>query len=249
MKMNKVVAAIPARLGSSRFPNKILFSLKGRPLIYHVWNEARKIKGIDRLVVVTDDNQIIKAVESFGGEAIKSSSRPHTGSDRIAEVMAKIPAEIYVNIQGDNLFPFARPVSSAITKFKKGKSSFGTLAFRLDDDSELFNPSHVKVVLDAKKRAAWFSRYPIPYIQKPTTKKRASQAQFLGHMGIYLYTAEALQQYARWKRTDAEKAESLEQLRILEQGGEMSVYLSKVKPVSVDTPADIHKIQLQPRIR
>jgi 3-deoxy-manno-octulosonate cytidylyltransferase (CMP-KDO synthetase) len=239
-----VVAVIPARLNSRRFPNKVIYLYRDKPLLFYVYNEVRKAKKIDRIVVATDSKQVQKAVAAFGGEAVLTSTRHRTGSDRVAEVMQKLGGDIVINVQADNFGLKAPVLDRTIDRLTSdGSIEFATLARRLDMDDELLDPHVVKVVVAGDGAALWFSRLPIPYLQKADKKISVKQFPFLAHIGVYFFRSRGLAKFSRWKRSPLEKAESLEQLRILENGGKMTVFKTSMRPVSVDTPKDLKKLK------
>lgn len=237
--MAGVVAVIPARLGSTRFPRKVIHPYRGKPLLYYVWNEVRKSKRIERVVVATDAAEIVRVVEGFGGEVVRTSARHKTGSDRAAEVAEKIGGRIVVNVQADNFGLSGAVLDRVIAQMQEDRRiEYATLAFRIEDEADLGNLNVVKVVKSAVDgRALWFSRLPIPYV-----RDRGEGYRHLGHIGVYFYRGAALRRYAGWRRSPSEKAESLEQLRILENGGRMLVYETRVRMVSVDAPEDVGKL-------
>lgn len=240
----RVVAVIPARLGSSRFPDKVIFPINGQPMLYHVHWALTKAKEVDRVLIATDDKKIKEVVEKFGGEVIMTSKRHRTGSDRAAEVLAKVGGDIIINVQGDNLSLKPALVDRLVISLKADrKVNYATLAYRITDDKELFDPNKVKVITDPDSNALWFSRYPIPYLQHALEENRHKQFPYLGHIGVYAYRAKGLKQYADWKQSRYELAESLEQLRILENGGKMKVLLTTARPISIDRPEDLKKIK------
>ena len=242
--MAGIVAVIPARLNSARFPRKVIYPYRRKPLLFYVWNEVRRSRLIDRVVIATDSVEIQQTAEAFGAEVVRTSSRHATGSDRAAEAIGRIPGRIIVNVQADNFGVKATVLDRAVAAVDADrKVRFATLAYRLTDDAELFNPNVVKVVISPRdRRALWFSRFPIPYVRDVAEDNRTGQHRFFGHIGIYLYRRSGLLEFASWKRTAAEKAESLEQLRVLENGGAMTVYETRMRSVSVDAPEDIEKL-------
>jgi 3-deoxy-manno-octulosonate cytidylyltransferase (CMP-KDO synthetase) len=243
LSRKEIVAVIPARLNSTRFPDKVIYPCRGKPLLYFVYNEAKKARRIDRVVVATDSQRVQKALEPFQAEVILTSSRHRTGSDRVAEAMVKTGGDIIVNIQADNLGLKAAGLDRVIEHMTADASiRFATLARRLETDEELFDPNVVKVVVTKDGRALWFSRFPIPYLRTTANEKRAKQFQFLRHIGIYFFRKEALEQFAKWRQSSLEKAESLEQLRILENGETIKVFKSTMSSVSIDTKEDLHKL-------
>jgi len=181
--------------------------------------------------------------QSFGAEVIVTSSRHKTGSDRVAEVAERIGGGIIVNIQADNFGLRRAVLERVIEQMKQDRAvRFATLACRVKGDEELFDPNLVKVVLSEKDEALWFSRFPMPYLQGVKNSSRAAQFRFYGHIGVYFFRRAALRAFAMWKRSPLEKAESLEQLRILENGGRIRVFKTTIEPVSVDRPDDVKKL-------
>lgn len=242
--MADVIAIIPARLGSTRFPQKVLYPYKGKPLLYYVWDGVRRAKLIDRVVVATDSTEIMRAVEAYGGEAVRTKAGHRTGSDRAAEVVGKIGGEIIVNVQGDNFGLKGSALDKVIAAMQADAGiEYATLARPVESDAELADYNLVKVVkARSDSRALWFSRAPIPHLRDGCDGSRTAAHHYLGHIGIYFFRRDGLMRYAGWRRTDAEKAESLEQLRILENGGRMLVYETKMRIVSVDAPEDVKQL-------
>lgn len=241
--MAGIVAVIPARLGSTRFPRKVIYPYRRKPLLFYVWNEVRKARLIDKVVVATDSREIERTVQAFGGEVVRTTSRHATGSDRVAEAVGKIGGRIIVNVQADNFGVRGAVLDRAVQAMRSDRRmNFATLAYRIEDEDELDNPNVVKVVVSKKdKRALWFSRLPIPYVRDGGAA-RTRAFRYLGHIGIYFFRRTGLQLFAGWPRAGAEKAESLEQLRILENGRPMTVIETRMRTVSVDTPEDVRKL-------
>ncbi len=238
-----VVAVIPARMGSTRFSGKVLFPYQGKPLIYHVWNQVRKAGQIDRVIVATDSPEVVEASEAFGAEVVVTSDKHRTGTDRAAEAVGGIKADIVLNVQADN-FGLKPALLSRVVKQMKSDPGieFATLARRIDNDADLFDSGVVKVIKASDGRALWFSRFPLPYLQKATGGTRCRQYKFLSHIGVYFFRQRGLKAFAGWKRGPLEQAESLEQLRILENGGSMQVIETNLRTVSIDRPEDVKKI-------
>lgn len=242
--MSEVVAVIPARLGSTRFPGKLLHPYKGHPLIYYVWKQVAKARLVDRVIIATDSREIESAAREFGADVVRTSTRPKTGTDRVAEALRSQSGDIVVNVQGD-CFGLQPALLDRVvrTMLQKRDIKFATLARPIESDEELFNPSVVKVAVDRGGRALWFSRFPIPYIQKPSEGARSAQFGFLGHIGVYFFRRPALEAFARWKQSPFERAESLEQLRVLDNGGIIQVFKTRAATYSIDTPADLKKLR------
>lgn len=239
----RVLAVIPARLGSTRFPRKVIYNWQGRPLLAWLTDELAKSKRISRLVVATDSREVRRALGS-DVEVHVTSKRHRTGSDRVAEVHDKIGGDYVLNIQADNFGLKANVVDRIIAKFMGDRQvDFATLARRIDNDEDLFDPNTVKVVTSPDQRALWFSRYPLPYLRGAIDGERWRQHRYWYHVGVYLFRATGLRRFARRPRTALEKAESLEQLRVLEYDETMRVYETKARTVSVDTPEDLKKLE------
>jgi 3-deoxy-manno-octulosonate cytidylyltransferase (CMP-KDO synthetase) len=242
--MARVTAIIPARLGSTRFPRKALFPIDGKPLIYYAWAAAREAKLIDRLFVATDSVEIGRAVNGFGGAVAVTSKRPRNGSERAAEAIAELHTDLVVNIQADNVGLPGTVLDRVIAAMLADRSiHFATLARPIGGRNwkdMLYNPDVVKVVTDRAGDALWFSRYPIPFVR---TKKGKvlDHYPFLEHIGVYFYRKKALLAYAGWPQSRAEKAESLEQLRILNNGAKMRVFLTRCGVRAIDSPEAIKR--------
>ena len=209
--MDNVLAVIPARLASTRLPRKVLLDETGKPLIQHVWEGAKTCEAIDRIVVATDAEEVMKTVEAFGGEAILTSPACASGTDRVAEAAAKFPeAEIVVNVQGDEPEMSSKPLYALVEGMQaKPDAEMGTIAVPWPSDIPLSEPGFVKVVTDRKGYALYFSRSAIPHYRDGGNKQR-----YLKHVGLYAYRARFLQRYAQMQQTPLEQAEALEQLRV-----------------------------------
>ncbi|MBN2225901.1 MAG: 3-deoxy-manno-octulosonate cytidylyltransferase [candidate division Zixibacteria bacterium] len=235
----RVLAVIPARYDSRRFPGKPLALIKGRPLIEHIYREAEKTARIDRLVVATDSQDIATAVKDFGGEVVMTSRKHHTGSDRTSEVVAKLGGSIIISIQADHLGVTRNDYDRVLKAMLADRHmQYASLMKRVADDTELDDPNRVKVICDTNGDALWFSRYPLPYLQG-VTDTRLGRFMYFYHIGVYFYRRAALERYHAWPRTALEKAESLEQLRILEHHQKIRMYAIKSRVWSIDAPEDL----------
>jgi 3-deoxy-manno-octulosonate cytidylyltransferase (CMP-KDO synthetase) len=229
---------------SERFYGKVLYPYEGQPLLYYLYNEVSKAKRVDRFVVATDSEEIEACARTIGAEVIRTNGKYKTGSDRVAAVMKKLPADLYINVQGDVLGLKATVLDKVVKSFSEdSRLQYGTLARKVRNDKELKDPNSVKVVLKKNKDAGWFSRQPLPYLQKALRASLSSQADYYYHIGVYFYRKQALKAFAGWRQSPNEKAESLEQLRILENGQNMRVFLTEMKTVSIDSPGDIKKLR------
>ncbi|MFH1687641.1 MAG: 3-deoxy-manno-octulosonate cytidylyltransferase [bacterium] len=239
----RTVAVVPARLGSSRFAGKVLFPFRGRPLICVLLAELAKSQEIDELLVATDSKEISRAVTAAGYVSVMTSKRHRTGTDRAAEAMAGRKADIVLNIQADNFGLKAAGLDRVIRQFQGDSEPIGTLARPITDRDELLDPNSVKVVMNRAHHALWFSRLPLPYLQGVRQAQWPGHFRYWHHIGVYLFRRKALDQFAEWKRSALEKAESLEQLRILENGGRLRVYRTRSRAISIDAPRDLKKLE------
>jgi 3-deoxy-manno-octulosonate cytidylyltransferase (CMP-KDO synthetase) len=203
-----------------------------------------KAAEVDRVLVATDSPRIRAAAEEFGAE-VKMTSRGHrTGTDRVAEAVENIRADIVINVQGDTFGLKPAVLDRVISSMRADRSiGYATLARPITRDTDLYDPNTVKLAASADGRALWFSRLPIPYLQHPGPAARTSAFNYLGHIGVYFFRRRALREFADWPRSSCEKAESLEQLRILEHGRCIRVFSTKANIISIDTPADLKKIE------
>lgn len=240
----RVVAVIPARLSSKRFSNKVIYPLNGKPLLFYVHREVSRAKSVDRVLIATDSREVAGAARGFGADVVMTSPGHRTGSDRVAEAVSGIGGKIILNVQADN-FGLKGSVLDRLVRLmlEDSRIGFATLVHRITSDSELFSPDMVKVVMDNRDRALWFSRYPLPYLQGCKTQHRHNRSVFWGHIGVYGFRRSSLEQYASWRQTPLEKAESLEQLRILENGGEIRVLRTTMESISVNSPGDLKKLK------
>ena len=235
----RFIVVIPARFSSTRFPGKPLANILGRPLIWWVWSNAQKCQLKDDVLVATDDERIKKTVEGFGGKAILTSKDHPTGTDRIAEVAQRIDGEFFINLQGDE--PLIKPgwIDLMIKSLIKGDAPIVTLATRENEAEEWFSPNTVKVVLDDKGYALYFSRAPIPFLH-PSHRRDPS---YLRHIGIYGFERGTLLEFVSLKQGRLESREGLEQLRALERRIPIKVIVVEGKTHPVDTPEDIKKVE------
>lgn len=238
--MPKVAVIIPARYASTRLPAKPLHVIAGKPLIQHVWERCVKAKGVDTVVVATDDMRIAEVAFGFGAEVAMTSPKHRSGTDRVAEVAKKLKGYTHVvNVQGDE--PLIDP--TIVTKLAKAmakdrKISMITSASVFQSDDDVKNPNMVKVVVDRNGDALYFSRSPIPFLRNDGEKP-----VFYRHQGIYGYTTKFLLDFVKWKPSKLELAESLEQLRALENGAKIRVIPVKHAAVGVDTPEDVATVE------
>ena len=233
-----VVAIIPARYASTRLPAKPLADICGKPMIQWVHEKAKASKLCHRVIVATDDERIAQVVRSFGGEVVLTSEEIQNGTDRMAAVAEQIDGDIFVNIQGDEPLLTADAIDLAILPVIQQKFELTSLRVPLKSIDELLNLNVVKVIVDNENRALYFSRYPIPY-SRVTPEQATSPYLCDRHVGIYVYRRATLLRICRLAPTDLERAESLEQLRALQAGIPIGVFLADFEPHGVDTPEDL----------
>ena len=235
----KVIGVIPARFSSTRFAGKVLADLGGKPVVQHVWENARKCKMLDDLVIAADDERIIKTAENFEAKAVYTSPDQPTGTDRLIEVVNPIDVEIVINIQGDE--PMVRPemVDDLARTILENKDVYmATLAKRIEDKREIKDPNIVKLVKDKNDFALYFSRSVIPHPRDET-------AQFYyKHLGLYAYTKDFLFEFANLPKSHLEMVEGLEQLRALENGYRIKVVETSFDTVGIDTSEDLKKAKV-----
>jgi 3-deoxy-manno-octulosonate cytidylyltransferase (CMP-KDO synthetase) len=233
----RVHGIIPARYASSRFPGKPLVPIAGKPLVQWVYERAREARALSRVIVATDDERIAAVIRGVGGEAIMTRSDHASGTDRMAEVARRMPADIHVNIQGDEPLLETGDIDRLVACFRAEPDlDMATLALPLTARSDADDPNIVKVVCDAASRALYFSRSAIP--SPGPAERSGAQTTWLRHIGIYAFRHAFLLEFASWPRGDLEQAERLEQLRALEHGRAIKVIPATGRYLGVDTPED-----------
>ena len=241
----KVLGVIPARYESTRFPGKPLVNIRGKSMIARVYERCRQAKTLDQVVVATDDQRIFDHVRSFGGEVMMTSKSHRSGTDRCAEVAAEhSEVEIVVNIQGDEPFIDPNQIDQLVQLFD-GVSTvdIATLAKKIDSEEALMDPNIVKVVFNKQAQALYFSRSTIPFVRNLASSQWLRHHDFYKHIGIYAFKNEVLQACAELPQGRLEIMESLEQLRWLEAGYNISVGLTKLETMGIDTPEDLEKFE------
>lgn len=237
----KVVAVIPARYASSRFPGKALADLAGKPMVQHVVERAAQAKSVHRVLVATDDERIAAAVRTFGTEAVLTDPHHPSGTDRIAEAIREVACDVVVNVQGDEpLLPPAMVDEAVEPFFAEPALEMGTVCRAIEDPRDLTDPNVVKVVRDLEGYALYFSRAPVPHSREG---QRGAGARPCKHIGLYVYRRAFLFRFTAWKPTPLEEAERLEQLRALEHGVRIKVVETRHDSVGVDTPDDLARVQ------
>lgn len=235
----KVIGIIPARFSATRFMGKVLADLGGKPVVQHVWENAKKAKLFEDLIIATDDERVVKAAEDFEAKVVYTSPDQPSGTDRLIEVVNPIDVEVIVNIQGDE--PMVRPemldeLARAILDDKD--VYMATLAKKIEDKSEIEDPNVVKVVKDKNGFALYFSRAAIPHPRHMNT------LQYFKHLGLYAYTKDFLFEFSNFQKSHLEMTEGLEQLRVLENGYKIKVVETEFDTIGIDTPEDLERARV-----
>lgn len=242
----KVLGIIPARYASSRFPGKPLTVINGKSMIQRVYEQASKCDSLNKVIVATDDDRIKSAVEAFKGNVILTSENHKSGTDRCSEVVEFLGVEnqifdVVVNIQGDEPYINPQQISQVVSCFSNQDVEIATLAKRISSSDELFNTNINKVIFDKAGNAIYFSRHPIPFQQNKPKENWLDNLEYFKHIGIYAYRSKTLSEITALQQSKLEVAESLEQLRWLENGYKIRVVETEYESVAVDTPEDLSK--------
>jgi 3-deoxy-manno-octulosonate cytidylyltransferase (CMP-KDO synthetase) len=239
----EIIGIIPARYASTRFPGKPLVEIHGKSMIQRVYEQAKKAR-LTEVVVATDDERIRQHVQEFGGKAVMTGEHHQSGTDRCFEAYQKNnkPFEYIINIQGDE--PFIRPeqIDLVASCFQNPATQLATLVKEIITAEELFNTNSPKVVLNQAREALYFSRQPIPFCRNVPTDIWHNQHTYFKHIGIYGYRADILEQITQLVPSALELAESLEQLRWLENGYRIMTALTSFETIGIDAPEDLEKI-------
>lgn len=245
----KVLGIIPARYASTRFPGKPLTMIGGKSMIQRVYNQCLKCEQLTEVAVATDDQRIYNHVTGFGGNAFMTSNEHRSGTDRIGEVLQILKSEspekqfdVIVNIQGDEPYISPEQIERVINCFKDSKAEIATLIKPINDGRELFNPNVVKAVVNRNGNALYFSRQPLPFLRGTEPAEWLNHHEFYKHIGIYAYKRQVLEVIVHLKASPLEKAESLEQLRWLENGFSIITAITDCETVAIDTPEDLSKL-------
>lgn len=238
--MGKKIAIIPSRYGSSRFPGKPLALIKGKPMIQHVYENVKKVTELDEVYVATDDKRIFDVVTAFGGKALMTSDRHTCGTDRLAECAQMLNLEeedLVLNIQGDEPLINKEMILDLLSCFDSEDVYMGTLKKKITAEEELNNSNVVKVICDVNEYAIYFSRFCLPF------ERDEKKAIHYKHIGAYGYKKWFLMKYSNMSKTGLEIAESLEQLRVLENGYKIRVKETQFQTVGVDTPEQLLQVE------
>ena len=239
----KFMSIIPARYASTRFPGKPLAVLGGKTVIQRVYEQVSSV--LSDVYVATDDERIFKCVESFGGKAVMTRADHKSGTDRIQEAVEKIAteADVIINVQGDEPFIHPSQIKTLMALFDAPETQIGTLGKPFDNIEAVSNPNSPKIVIDNRGFALYFSRSIIPYIRGKQQDEWFGEYPFLKHLGIYAYRREVLKEVTQLPQSSLEKAESLEQLRWLQNGYRIRVGLTDIETVGIDTPEDLARAE------
>jgi 3-deoxy-manno-octulosonate cytidylyltransferase (CMP-KDO synthetase) len=237
----QVVVVIPSRYAATRLPGKPLVNLAGKPMVQRVYEQAKLAQTVHRVLVATDDQRIVDAVLAFGGEARMTRSDHRTGTERIAEVAAHEPGDVFVNVQGDE--PLIDPVAidtAVAALLEDPPAQIATVATPIRHVPDIMDPNVVKTVLDFDSNALYFSRAPVPWVRDTQQKVHV---KYWKHLGLYVFQRDALLEYPTLPQGELEKIEQLEQLRWLENGWKIRVAEVEHDAVSVDVPEDITRVE------
>lgn len=238
---------IPARYASTRFPGKPLVDIAGKPMIRHVYEKAVAVS--EYVYVATDDKRIYNAVTAFGGRAVMTSEAHRSGTDRCYEAYTKVKKmlhrdfDVVVNVQGDEPFIVPEQIESLIVRFEEPAVQIATLAKPFGDNDEIFDPNKVKVVFSVNRTALYFSRNPIPYCRGVERDAWLAKTPYYKHVGMYAYRPEILKAITSIPQGVLEQAESLEQLRWLENGYTIAVSITDHESIGIDSPEDLEKLK------
>jgi 3-deoxy-manno-octulosonate cytidylyltransferase (CMP-KDO synthetase) len=244
-----VCIVIPARLNSTRLSQKVLQDINGKPMLWWVYEKAKKVKGVDTIIIATDNKQVEKVANDFGAKVIMTSNEIQSGTDRVASVAKKLILEkgenlspkIYINLQGDEPEIDPSAIEKALELVTSNRFDMATVAAPLSSKDFLENPNVVKVLVDQNQRAIYFSRFPIPYTRVLSTEFKNFIPKH--HLGLYVYRTETLLKFSSLPRTDLEIAESLEQLRALYYGIPIGVAITERASLGVDTQEDLERVR------
>lgn len=239
----KVLGIIPARYASTRFPGKPLVKIGGKTMIQLVYEQAKKCNALSEVFVATDNQGIFLHVQQFGGRAVMTSDQHQSGTDRCAEVAKKYPEyDVIINIQGDEPFIEPEQIAKVAACFNDPDTQLATLVKKIITTEELYNFSSPKVIINKNWEAIYFSRSAIPHVRGEEPQRWLYHSTYYKHIGIYGYRADILQQVTKLPISALEKAESLEQLRWIENGYRIKVAETDIETIAVDTPEDLERL-------
>jgi len=242
----KVIAVIPARWASKRFPGKVLADINGKSMIRRVYEQINKSDIPEQVIVATDDERIREHVEQFGGRVVITGPHHRNGTERCNEAAKKIheemPVDLVINVQGDEPFLDPAMITQLVSCFHDAKTNIATLIKKIQTSDDLYDPSVVKVVTDQSGKALYFSRAAVPWLRNIDQKEWLQKHCFYKHIGIYAYRSSVLNMISTLKATPLELSESLEQLRWLENGFPVMTKITEYESIGIDTPDDLLKV-------
>jgi len=237
------IAAIPARMKSTRFPGKVLADIHGKPMLQYVYEGVSQADQISEVWVITDSQQVYDIASSWGARVLMTSEDCPSGTARIASVADQLQADIVVNVQGDEPLITGQVINTLVTSLQDSNADVATPVYKITSMEDVNNPNVVKVVRSEDHRALYFSRSPIPHVRDLKPAEWLSAAPFWGHAGVYAYRRNVLIDYLRLPEGLMERAEKLEQLRLLEAGRQFLTVEIDYRPEAVDTPEDLEKVK------
>lgn len=242
-KMN-ILGVIPARYGSTRFPGKPLAKIGDKTMIQRVYEQCLKTKSLKKVIVATEDERIFNHVKSWGGNVVMTAKDHQSGTERCNEVLSQESEkfDVLVNIQGDEPFIEPSQIEKLTESFANKETQIASLAKKISKSEELFNPNSVKVVIGGYGQALYFSRSVIPFLRGVKEENFIEKHEFYKHLGIYAYRSHVLEEICQLTSSKLEKAESLEQLRWLSAGYQISMSITNIEGVAIDSPEDLSKL-------
>ncbi|MBU3678998.1 MAG: 3-deoxy-manno-octulosonate cytidylyltransferase [Candidatus Kapabacteria bacterium] len=240
-----IVGVIPARYAATRLPGKPLIDLCGQTMIERVWRGAHACSALDRVIIATDDERIMREAERIGAEAMMTDPDLPSGTDRCYAVVRMLESapDIVINIQGDEPLLQPQVLSDLAAVLQSGSADVATPVSRIDTSADLIDPNTVKVAVSPAMRAVYFSRSPIPHVRGASVDQWLERATFWKHIGIYAYRASALERHVMLAPTEIERLESLEQLRLLSDGARFDCVETTARFISVDAPQDADAVR------
>ena len=237
----RIIAVIPARYGSTRLPGKVLAPILGRPMIEHVYRQAKQSRHCDDILIACDDPRVMAAAAGFGGKAVMTSPDLASGTDRIAQAVQGVPADIVLNIQGDEPLLHPAMIDVLAEAIREDEDCvMATVARKITNPADVDDPNIVKVVLDQQGNALYFSRSAVPFNRDNVP---FGQMVYYKHFGLYAYRKDFLMKLTHWPASALEQAERLEQLRVLQAGYKIKVALTPHDTISVDTADDLRRVE------
>ena len=240
----KAIVVIPARLASSRLPNKVLADINGHEMLWHVYHRCQQAAKVSEVHIATDAKEVAEAVQNWGGKVWMTDTQCVSGTERIVTLLEQLDGDIIVNVQGDQ--PLIEPtlIDQLIGIFEKTTPLPDIVTPICPiEDHKIFDPNLVKVTRQHDGYALYFSRHPIPYLRDVEMKNWSKFGPFFGHIGIYGYRRQVLEEYHSLPKSPLEEAEKLEQLRFMQAGKKILTFVTNHYPISVDTPADLEQVR------